>query len=391
MTIPLTVSGETVGVALVVLDPRGDFTALQLGELGPGRHVRSVSVPSAARGGRLVALRLAFPVIAAFVAGHRESGTALSVADASRGVLRLGRVRAGGVELPSFAGWTGTGGVRAEGSTIHYLVNRAADSFLRPREPLEGIPVPVVASPAVARAAGPDGTLPLHVAQQTIEARVVGVARYFPSTDGDFVAADLATWFAATNAADPGTVTSNELWLDAPQSAAGRLARAPFDVLQLASQRETAAGLRADPLARGALALLLAIAVAGLVLAAVGVLLVVVGDVRDASGELFDLQAQGAAPAELRRHVFLRAAVVAVIGLAAGVAAGAVVSTLVVAVVTVTAGAGNALPPLSLVYDWPIAAAALAAVAAGSIAGAAAATRNAYDRVARVRFSEGIE
>ena len=49
-------------------------------------------------------------------------------------------------------------------------------------------------------------------------------------------------------------------------------------------------------------------------LAAVGLLLTVVGDLRDESGELYDLEAQGATPRDLRRHVLLRAAIVAVLG-----------------------------------------------------------------------------
>src|SRR5207247_10544735 len=103
-----------------------------------GRHAPTVPVPPAARGGRVVALRLTFPVLAAFLAGHRESGTTLSVSDASTGVLRLGRLRAGGALLPAIAGWTGSGGVRVAGTPVHYLVNRAADAFVRPHQPLEG-------------------------------------------------------------------------------------------------------------------------------------------------------------------------------------------------------------------------------------------------------------
>src|SRR5206468_5136657 len=133
--------------------------------------------------------------------------------------------------------------------------------------------------------------------------------------------------------------------------AAAHLAQRPFSLLDVASQRATAAALRSDPLARGALALLLVTALVAAVLAAVGLLLVVVGDLRDESGELFDLEAQGATPRDLRRHLLLRAAIVAALGLAGGLAAGAIVSALVVAVVTVTAGAGVALPPLELVYD----------------------------------------
>ena len=105
-------------------------------------------------------------------------------------------------------------------------------------------------------------------------------------------------------------------------------------------------------------------AVVGLVLAAVGLLLTVVGDLRDERGALFDLEAQGSTPAELRRHVLLRAAVVGGLGVAAGIGAGAIVGALVVAVVTVTAAAENALPPLALAFDWPLAAAALGALVA---------------------------
>jgi len=391
VTLPVTVSGDRLGLTLVVLDPRGDYTTLGLGEHGRGAHMLSVPLPPSARGGRVVALRLSFPVVAAFVAGHRDSGTTLSVSDASTGVLRLGRLRAGATELAPFRNWVGSGGIRNRGGSLHYVLNRAADSILRPREPLEGLPVPIVATPAIARAAGPGGLVPLHVEEQTIEAQVVGVSRYFPSVDGDAVVADLPTWLTAANTAAPGTTVASELWLDAPRAAASALARPPFAVLDVTSERATEANLRADPLARGALTLLLAAAVVGLALAAVGLLLTVIGDLRDESGELFDLEAQGAGPAEVRRHLLLRAAVVAGLGLLGGLAAGAVVSALVVSVVAVTAGAGVPLPPLELDFGWKLVAVALAAVAAVSVAGALVATRLAYDRIGRWRFSEGLE
>jgi hypothetical protein len=390
VTLPATVTGDSLGLTLVVENTRGDFTFISFGQLGHGRHAPSAAVPDAARGGRVVALRLSFPVIAAFVAGHKESGTGLSVSDASTGVLQLGTLRAGGASL-SLARWTGHGGVRNDAGRVHYLLNRAADSVLRPAEPLEGVPVPVVASPAIARAAGAGGILPLHVGDRTVEAQVVAVARSFPSVDGGLVVADLDTWLTAANTVEPGTTTSSELWLDAPPSAASRLAQRPFSLLDVASQHATEAELRGDPLARGALALLLVTGIVALALAAVGVLLTVVGDLRDESGELFDLEAQGATPGDLRRHLLLRAALVAVLGLAGGLAAGAIVSALVVAVVTVTAGAGVALPPLELVYDRRLVVLALVALAVASALGALAATHRAYERVSRWRFSEGIE
>jgi ABC-type antimicrobial peptide transport system permease subunit len=112
---------------------------------------------------------------------------------------------------------------------------------------------------------------------------------------------------------------------------------------------------------------------------------------RDESGELYDLEAQGATPRDLQRHLLLRAGIVAVLGLAGGLVAGAIVSALVVSVVTVTAGAGVALPPLLLTVDWRLVGAALAALALVSLLAALLATRHAYERVSRWRFSEGIE
>ena len=374
LTLPLTIAGDRLGVTLIVENTRGDFTPLGLGELGRGAHLRTVRVPPESRGGKLVALRLSFPVLAAFLAGHRESGTALSVSDASTGSLRLGRLRAGSTLLPRFAGWFGTNGIRVDGDRFHYLLNRAADSVIRPREPLEGELVPVIASAGVARAAGPSGVLPVHFANQVISAKVVATTRYFPSVDGDVVVADLPTWLTAANTAEPGVTTPSELWVDAGPGAAAALTKLP---LSATSQRARERELRTDPLARGAIALLLVTALVGLVLSAVGLQLTVAGDLRDDRGALFDLEAQGATPAEIRRHVLLRAGVVGVLGVGAGIAAGAIVSALVVAVVTVTAGAADALPPLALVLDAKVVAAALAAVALAAAAGSVVATRRA--------------
>jgi ABC-type antimicrobial peptide transport system permease subunit len=120
---------------------------------------------------------------------------------------------------------------------------------------------------------------------------------------------------------------------------------------------------------------LLVTALVGLALAAVGLLLTVVGDLRDERGSLQDLEAQGATPADLRRHVLLRAAIVGVLGLAGGIAAGAIVGALVVAVVTVTAGAENALPPLSLTFDVKLVLVVLAALVLTSTVAATATAR----------------
>ena len=358
LTLPFTTTGDRVGLTVIVENRRGDFTPLQLGEHGPGMHTPTVRLPPEARGGLIVALRLSFPVIAAYVAGHREAETTLSVNDASTGTLRLGR---------AFASWFGTHGITADGRVVHFVVNNAADSILRPREPLENELVPVVVTPALARAAGPSGILPLHVEDSVIVARIVGTTRYVPSIDGDAVVADLPTWLTAANTVEPGVATASELWLDARPP--------PGLPLALASQGARERELTSDPLARGAIALLLVTALVGLALAAVGLLLTVVGDLREERGSLRDLEAQGATPADLRRHVLLRATVVGVLGLVGGVAAGAIVAALVVAVVTVTAGAENALPPLTLAFDGKLVLLVLGALVLCSAAAATATAR----------------
>jgi ABC-type antimicrobial peptide transport system permease subunit len=127
------------------------------------------------------------------------------------------------------------------------------------------------------------------------------------------------------------------------------------------SRADTLAQLQADPLARGALLTLAGTAAVALLLALVGLLLAVVGDVRDDRGELFDLEAQGASPATIRAHLRLRALLVAVFGILGGVALGALLSALVISLVSVTAGSAKPEPPLLLSLDLPLLAAAAAA------------------------------
>ena len=197
----------------------------------------------------------------------------------------------------------------------------------------------------------------MNVATGTIVGRVVGIVRRVPTVDEDVVIGDGPTVATALNTAAPGSGAANELWLDAPAPAkrdvAAALRRPPLNALEVSGHDALLADLRSEPLARGTLLTLAGAAVAALALALVGLLLVVVSDLRDERGELFDLEAQGAGPVTLRRHLRVRTALVAVFGLVGGVATGAVLATLVVALVTLTAGAGSAELPLLLGFDWP--------------------------------------
>jgi hypothetical protein len=353
-----------VTLALNVLKPRGDFAVVPLGTVGTGAHVLHARVPA----GRVVALRLSYPPIAAFLAGHRESGTTLTVSNASRGVLKL---------RPPFSAWIGTGGTRVIDGEVHYLVNRAAVSLLRPKQPTDGVPVPVLATPSLAALGN---VLSLTVNDAPLTVRVVGVTPFVPSVSGDAIVADRDRVVTAVNAARPGAVVPNEVWvLRASPDAPSLLKRDPLDRLAVASHAERLHELRADPLAGGTLTILSITALVALVLALVGLLLTVVTDVRDESGELFDLRAQGATSGELRRYLRVRAALVAIAGVAGGLVAGGILVTLVSAVVAVTAGATTPLPPLVVSLDWPLLVLGLVgfAVAAAAFVSGATARRPA--------------
>ena len=228
----------------------------------------------------------------------------------------------------------------------------------------------MLATPGVAAAAGPRGIIPLQVEGEQLAARVVGVVERFPSVVGDAVVADRVTAATILDTRSPGLGTTDELWLDSVQ-------RPHVPQLALQSRADTYARLRADPLARGAMLTLAGTAAVALLLALVGLLLTVVGDVRDDRGELFDLEAQGASPATIRAHLRLRALLVAAFGILGGLALGLVLSALVISLVSVTAGAAEPQPPLLLTLDLPLLAAAAVgyALLAALLVGAATSLR----------------
>jgi hypothetical protein len=235
----------------------------------------------------------------------------------------------------------------------------------------------VLATPAVA-ALGDVFSLTVNGAPLTVQ--VVGTVPLVPSVAGDAIVADRDRVATALNAARPGALVPSEVWvLHANADAAALLQQDPFRQLAVTSHAARLHELRADPLARGTLAILSATALAAVVLALVGLLLTVVTDLRDESGELFDLQAQGMTIRELRRYLRVRAALVGLAGVAGGVATGAILVALVSSVVAVTAGATTPLPPLVVSFDWPLLVVGLIvfAVAAAALINGATARRPA--------------
>jgi len=393
LEVPVRLRGADIGIRAFVESRIGEFEAIDLGAT-TGTKVLRARIPAELAGVRLVALEL----------DQLSSGRSRLAANGgtgiqpvSAGTLTLGRPRAGGRQVPiDWRAWQAGPGVElvSTGSSARLRFQLTSDiqGEIRMRQPTDGKPVPAAVTPPLAAAAGPDGLLPLQVEGVPLTVKVVATVGRFPSvTDDDAVVADRQTLSTALDARSPGLGVTDEVWLrglarsDEPRVLAA-LAKPPFAELEHVSQRTTRADLRADPLARGALLTLAGTALTALLLAVVGLVLGLVSDLRDESGELRDLESQGATPAQLRRHLRLRTIVVAAFGLVGGLATGAVLGALVIDLVTLTANAGQPQPPLVLVVDAPLV--ALGALAYSALAGLTvlALTWNAFrgDAVGRV-------
>ena len=347
-TLPVRTTGDDVAVRAIFRSPLGDYESIPVGKTN-GRHT--------------VVLRGRIPFVRASLAqieldllngGRNSANAGTGIQPAAKGVLSFGVLRVDGRPVAgAFVSWTGTAGISGTATRLGYVLTPDRTSRFRPRQPTDGSLLRVLATPNVAAAAGPNGIIPLQIEGELIAGRIVGVVRRFPSIVGDAVIADRVTAATTLDTRSPGLGTTDELWLNS-----GRRPSVPQ--LTVASRADTLAQLRADPLARGALLTLAGTAAVALLLALVGLLLAVVGDMRDDRGELFDLEAQGASPATIRAHLRLRALLVAVFGILGGLGLGAILSALVISLVSVTAGSAKPEPPLLLSLDLPMLAAAAA-------------------------------
>jgi hypothetical protein len=343
------------------LRPDGTFGGVSLGGLDPGTQTVRARLP---HGSRLVRL------------GFFPTGSGLhSVANGGTGVqpLARGTLTIRGLDT---RGWIGADGIFGRGGRLRYVVTPDLQAVFRPSQPTDTGPVPALVSPALAAAAGPGGVLPVEIEGSHVQVRVLGTVPRYPTAYGNVVLADRGLVSTALNAQQPGTAVTNEVWVDGDPGAVDEaLRRAPFNRLQVQTHAEVERTLRAEPLARGTLWTLGIAAVAALGLALAGLALVLLADVRDDAGDLFDLESQGAAPATLRRHLRLRAAAIAGAGLGGGIVTGAILSALVVGLVTLTAAGVQPEPPLRLSADWPLLALGLAALTAAGAAVTALLTR----------------
>jgi hypothetical protein len=368
LVLPVTISGDALQVSASFETSEGLFAHRRLGTARPGRTVLRANLPPHAA--RLVALTFGL----ADTGLHGVPNGGANFNPVATGTATLG----GPVSLD---GWIGEHGITGDARRLRYTVTSRERARFRARQSTDGQLLQVAASPALRAIAGSDGNFPLEIAGTPFVVHVAATLRRFPSVDGAVVLAGRDGLATRVNAEAPGAAVPNELWAYGATSP-----RAPE--LRMESQAALRASLRAEPLARGALLTLAGAALVALALALLGIVLGLVADLRDESGELHDLEAQGAEPATLRRHLRLRALGIAAAGLAGGIATGAVLGALVVSLVRVTAGATAPQPPLRLSVDWPRMSVAVVAYALVAAALVAVVTASAFRARAAGRFTE---
>jgi hypothetical protein len=388
LSLPVTVRGDRFTVAANLRSERGTYLVLALGEAQRGRNRLRARLPRAARGGTVVGLTLEMPPAEA-VGGAHASGEGTAPEVFSVGALTLGQpsvsTREGTRQVPvDYRRWVaatesspGLSGVR-ETLSIRYLLSRERVFRLRPRQPTDGRPIPVVACDSLADRVGTGGVLPISVGPAVFQAEIVARAALIPSLRCPFVVGDLGALETAVTASSPGAAVADEAWIAGPPGLASSLERAGAIPVTVSSRRAVEAELRNDPLARGTVAVLAAGSLVALLVAVLALLLVVSVELRDEAGDFLDLESQGLEPASLRRQLLLRTGSLAAFGILGGLLAGALLMMVVTDLVAVGAGRATPVPPLRPYVAWPELALGLLGFAAALGVALTAATRRAF-------------
>ena len=377
--------GTAVDVTADLRAPQGAIRQVAFGTAGGGGGFLRAAVPP----GRweLEALELDEPTGLAITNGH-QNGENPAAATQSRTRVALGPLLAlqpGGRSLlrVPLGAWRGVGAAAtpapastAPASTAPAGTDVASVTFtasgmpgvLRPAQPADTHPVPVLADAQTAAAAEPGGRIALTVDGLPVVARVVGVLSRFPTLPSDaagFVVADEATLAAALDAQLPGQGRADELWIGTghPDRLRAALESGPLAQLDSSFRLDLEHQLRDAPVARGVLGTLIAATALSVVLAVVGLLAALFGAARDGRVES-DLREQGVGPRGLRAELRVRLTLVSVLGVVAGLAIAVLLTRLAVASVRSVGAVASPRPPAVTVVPW----AALAAWGAGTLA-----------------------
>jgi hypothetical protein len=364
-----------VGVTADLRDSRGAIRQVAFGTASASAAFLRAPVPP----GRweLEALELDEPTGLAITNGH-QNGENPAAATQSSTRLALGPLLA----LPAsgrsrlsvpLAAWRGVGAASTAPApsgavaTVTFATS-GSPGVLRPAQPTDTHPVPVLADPRTAASAGPGGRIALTVDGLPVIARVAGVLNRFPTLPPDsagFLIADQTTLAAALDAQLPGQGRTDELWISTGDPARLRAALGSGALAQLESsfRADIDHQLQDAPVARGVLGTLIAATALSVLLAVIGLLTTLLGGTRDERVES-DLEEQGVGPRGLRAELRVRLALVSVLGVIVGLGIAVLLTRLAVASVRAAGTVTNPRPPVVTVVPW----AALAAWGAGTFA-----------------------
>ena len=376
LSLRASLPGLAVEVTADLRDPQGAVRQVAFGTAGAGVTFLRAPVPP----GRweLEALELDEPAGVAITNGH-QNGENPAAATQSQTRVALGPLLA----LPAHGGsplrvplgaWRGVGAaatpvpVRSGAVVIVDFATSGTPGLLRPAQPTDTHPVPVLADPRTAASTGPGGRIALTVDGLPVMARVAGVLSRFPALPSDsagFVVADEATLAAALDAQLPGQGRPDELWIGTGRLAGLRAALGSGALAQLDSsfRVDIDRQLMDAPVARGVLGTLIAATALSVALAFVGLLAALLGGIRDEQVES-DLQEQGVGPRGLRAELRVRLALASLLGVVVGVGIAVLLTRLAVASVRAAGAVADPRPPVVTVVPW----AALATWSAGTFA-----------------------
>src|SRR5204863_837642 len=155
LVVPFDARGDELAVRAVVITAAGGAQGIKLGTTASKQL--AAPIPPAARGGLLVSFL--FDLTNTGLHGVPNAG--INAAAVAQGTMRLGRPRVDGKTLPmGFRRWIGSGGITGSGGeTLRYLVTGNDVARFRAIQHTDDHPIPIVASPALAAAAGPGGVL----------------------------------------------------------------------------------------------------------------------------------------------------------------------------------------------------------------------------------------
>ncbi len=362
-------TAASLELTLYLRDADGYATStVNLGTVTPAGGRWRAAIPPRARGGTVDALVVA-PTLGEEVTSTHQLAEGGGGAGALTGTLTVSALRLGTARA-SLGGFRGFGGLRGTGGRFHFRLDGTQTALARLPSPADRSPLPVLASPGLAADARISHGLTVHVAGVKLQAQVVGVTARLPTVHSGtpVLLADAQALVAALDAAAPGTAQVRRLWIGGDTRLAARAARR--DGLSVVTHAAVLARLRAQPVGRQLLRVVVLTALLGILLCAAGLMVATRAQLRGDPRALADLEAQGVGPRALRANLRMRAAVVAVAACVLGLACAFWLDSEVALAARV---AFDAQPDPPLAGSTPVAATVAVAAASALVALAAVA------------------